>query len=112
LHDEGIVEQGGTSSLREKSLLDSALAWPLNLALHGQANLADLAGAYAVVLARNHPFVDGNKRVVFLAVVLFLALNGLRLVAGRADAALTLFAVAAGRIDEAAFAGCLRERRA
>ncbi|WP_363319491.1 Fic family protein [Accumulibacter sp.] len=71
-----------------------------------------MVGAYAVVLARSHPFVDGNKRVGFPVVVLFLALNGLRLVSGRADATLTLLAVAAGRIDAAALAGCLRERHA
>ncbi|WP_374683055.1 type II toxin-antitoxin system death-on-curing family toxin [Accumulibacter sp.] len=112
MHDASLAEHGGASSLREQSLLDSALAWPLNLALHGQPNLADMAGAYAVVLARNQPFVDGNEHVVFPVVVLFLALNGLRLVAGRADATLTLLAVAAGRIAEAAFARCLRERHA
>lgn len=71
--------------------------------------MADLAAAYGVGLAKNHPFVDGNKRVAFLAVGLFLALNGWRLVANPADATLTMLAVAAGEIDEATFARWLRD---
>jgi len=109
LHDESLAEHGGASGLRDEGLLESALARPLNLAVYGQADVADLAAAYGVGLAKNHPFVDGNKRVAFLAVGLFLALNGWRLVASQADATLTLLAVAAGEIDEATFARWLRE---
>lgn len=109
LHDESLAEHGGASGLRDEGLLESALARPLNLAVHGQADVADLAAAYGVGLAKNHPFVDGKKRVAFLAVGLFLALNGWRLVASQADATLTLLAVAAGEIDEATFARWLRE---
>lgn len=109
LHDESLAEHGGASGLRDEGLLESALARPLNLAVYGQAEVADLAAAYGVGLAKNHPFVDGNKRVAFLAVGLFLALNGWRLVASQADATLTLLAVAAGEIDEATFARWLRE---
>ena len=108
LHDESLAEHGGASGLRDEGLLESALARPLNLAVYGQADVADLAAAYGVGLAKNHPFVDGNKRVAFLAVGLFLALNGWRLVASQADATLTLLAVAAGEIDEATFARWLR----
>jgi len=111
LYDESLAEHGGASGLRDESLLDSALVRPLNLALYGQPDVADLAAAYGFGLARNHPFVDGNKRVAFLAVGLFLALNGWRLVASQADATLTVLAVAAGQIDEAAFARWLREHR-
>lgn len=109
LHDESLAEHGGASGLRDEGLLESALARPLNLAVYGQAEVADLAAAYGVGLAKNHPFVDGNKRVAFLAVGLFLALNGWRLIASQADATLTLLAVAAGEIDEATFARWLRE---
>ncbi|MCB1943702.1 MAG: type II toxin-antitoxin system death-on-curing family toxin [Candidatus Accumulibacter sp.] len=112
LHDESLAEHGGASGLRDEGLLDSALARPLNLALDGQPDVADLTAACGVGLARNHPFFDGNKRVAFLAVGLFLALNGRRLVASQADATLTVLAVAAGQIDEAMFARWVREHSA
>jgi death-on-curing protein len=108
LHDESIAEHGGTPGLRDEGLFESALARPLNLAAYGQPDLAELAAAYGVGLAKNHPFVDGNKRVAFLAVGLFLAINGHRLVASQSEATLTMLAVAAGSLDEAAFAAWLR----
>jgi death-on-curing protein len=110
LHDESIAEHGGAPGLRDAALLESALARPLNLAVYGEPDLAELAAAYGCGVARNHPFVDGNKRAAFLAVGLFLALNGQRLVATQADATLTMLAVAAGDLDEPAFAAWLRER--
>jgi death on curing protein len=109
LHDESLAEHGGASRLRDEGLLESALARPLNLAAYGQPDVCDLAAAYGVGLARNHPFVDGNKRAAFLAVGLFLALNGRRLQADQANATLTMLAVAAGQMDEATFARWLRE---
>lgn len=108
LHDESIAEHGGAPGLRDEGLLESALARPLNLAAYGQPDVAELAAAYGVGLAKNHAFVDGNKRVAFLAVGLFLALNGWRLVTTQAEATLTMLAVAAGTRDEAAFAQWLR----
>ncbi len=108
LHDESIAEHGGASGLRDEGLLESALARPLNLVAYGEPDLAELAAAYGVGLAKNHAFVDGNKRVAFLAVGLFLALNGQRLMATQAEATLTMLAVAAGSVDEAAFAAWLR----
>ncbi|MFT3817592.1 MAG: type II toxin-antitoxin system death-on-curing family toxin [Rubrivivax sp.] len=108
LHDESIAEHGGAPGLRDEGLLESALARPLNLAAYGEPKLAELAAAYGIGLAKNHAFVDGNKRVAFLAVGLFLALNGHRLVATQAEATLTMLAVAAGSLDEAAFADWLR----
>lgn len=108
LHDESIAEHGGAPGLRDEGLLDSALARPLNLALYGTPDVADLAASYAIGLAKNHAFVDGNKRVAFLAVGMFLALNGQRLVATQADATLTMLAVAAGTLGEPAFAQWLR----
>lgn len=108
LHDESLAEHGGAANLRDEGLLESALARPQQLEHYGDPDLADLAAAYAVGLARNHPFVDGNKRAAFLAVGIFLALNGHRLAATQAEATLTMFGVASGDIDEAAFATWLR----
>ncbi len=108
LHDESLAEHGGLPGLRDEGLLDSALARPQHLVAYGDPDLADLAAAYGVDLAKNHPFADGNKRAAFLAVGLFLALNGQRLVATQADATLTMFAVAAGELDDAAFADWIR----
>ncbi len=110
LHDESLAEHGGASGLRDEGLLDSALARPLNVALYSDPDVAGLAASYGVGLAKNHAFVDGNKRAALLAVGLFLAINGYRLVATQADATLTMLAVAAGDLDEGAFADWIRER--
>lgn len=109
LHDESLAEHGGSSGLRDPGLLDSALARPLNLALYEQPDIAELAASYGVGLAKNHAFVDGNKRVAFLAVGLFLSINGYRLVATQAEATLTMLDVAAGDIEEAVFAQWIRQ---
>ena len=109
LHDESLAEHGGAAGLRDDGLLESALARPLNLAAHGEPDVHALAAAYGVGLAKNHPFVDGNKRAAFLAVGMFLVLNGWRLTAPQADATLTMLAVAAGQMDEVAFAHWLRQ---
>ncbi len=109
LHDESLAEHGGAPGLRDEGLLDSALARPLNLALYEKPDLASLAASYGVGLAKNHAFVDGNKRAAFLAVGLFLAINGFRLRASQADATLTVMAVAAGAMDESTFAQWIRD---
>ena len=108
LHDESIAEHGGAPGIRDEGLFESAMARPLNLVAYGQPDVAELAAAYGVGLAKNHAFVDGNKRVAFLAVGLFLALNGQRLVATQAEATVVMLDVAAGVIDEASFATWLR----
>jgi death on curing protein len=108
LHDESLAEHGGAAGLRDEGLLDSALARPLNLLAYGKPDAADLAAAYGLGLAKNHAFVDGNKRAAFLCMGLFLAHNGLRLTATQTDATLTVIAVAAGELDEAAFASWIR----
>ena len=108
LHDESLAEHGGLAGMRDEGLLDSALVRPRNVLAHGDPDFAALAAAYGFGLARNHPFVDGNKRAAFLSIGLFLAINGLRLVATQADAALTMLAVAAGEIDEAALGEWIR----
>ncbi len=108
LHDESLAEHGGRAGLRDEGLLESALNKPLNLLAYGEPDLAELAASYATGLAKNHPFVDGNKRAAFLAVGMFLYLNGYRLQATQADATLTVLGLAAGDISEAAFAEWLR----
>lgn len=108
LHGESLAEHGGGEGIRDEGLLDSALARPLNQVAYGEPDLADLAASYGVGLAKNHPFVDGNKRAAFLAVGMFLYLNGYRLQAAQADATLTMLAVAAGDITEAEFAAWIR----
>lgn len=108
LHDESLAMHGGLSGIRDESLLDSALARPQHLAVYGEPDIAALAASYGHGLAKNHPFVDGNKRVAFLSVGLFLLINGHRLTATQVDATLTVLAVASGEVDEAAFATWLR----
>lgn len=108
LHDESLAEHGGAPGLRDEGLLESALARPLNLLAYGEPDVAALAAAYGVGLAKNHAFVDGNKRAAFLAVGLFLALNGQRLATTQADATLTMLAVASGDMSEDAFAAWIR----
>ena len=108
LHDESLSMHGGASGMRDEGLLDSALARPLNIVANGEPHVADLAAAYGFGLAKNHPFIDGNKRAAFLTVGLFLRLNGHRLTATQADATLTMLGLAAGEITEADFAKWLR----
>lgn len=109
LHDESLAEHGGSAGMRDAGLFESALARPMNLAAYEDPDIASLAASYGVGLAKNHPFVDGNKRVAFLAVGLFLALNGYRLCASQIDATKTMLAVAAGQMSEADFAAWIRE---
>lgn len=98
------------TGLRDEGLLDSALGRPPNLDHYGTPDVSDLAASYGIGLAKNHPFMDGNKRAAFLAVGLFLMVNGQRLVTSQLDATQTMLDVAAGKIDEAAFAVWIRER--
>jgi death-on-curing protein len=109
LHGESLAIHGGASGLRDEGPLESALARPLHLAAYGSPDVWNLAAAYGVGLAKNHAFVDGNKRAAFLAVGMLLALNGYRLTAPQADATLTMLAVAAGQMDEVTFARWLRQ---
>lgn len=109
LHDESLAEHGGASGLRDEGLLQSALARPRHLVAYGEPDLAELAAAYGIGIAKNHPFVDGNKRAAFLAVGLFLALNGWRLSVAQAEATLVMFDVAASAIDEQGFAAWIRD---
>lgn len=105
LHDESIGMFGGASGLRDAGLLDSALGRaPNRLDYKPTATLPELAAAYAHGLAQNHPFVDGNKRSAFMALGLFLHVNGYELTASQVEAIHVMLALAAGEIDEAELA--------
>lgn len=108
LHDESLALHGGASGIRDEGLLDSALARPLNPDHCGTPDVAELAAAYGVGLAKHHAFVDGYKRAAFLAVGLFLYLNNQRLIATQAEATAAILAIAAGELDDAALAAWLR----
>lgn len=109
LHDESLAEHGGGVGIRDEGLLDSALSKPLNNVAYGAPDIAELAAAYGFGLAKNHPFVDGNKRAAFLAVGLFLYLNGYRLTATQADATRAILALAGSEINESQFAQWIRD---
>ncbi len=107
-HEEQLAEHGGATGVRDLGLFESAVARSLQLAAYGNPDAADLAAAYGFGIARNHPFVDGNKRTAFIATVVFLHLNGLRIEASAQDRVMTMLAVAAGAISEQAFAQWIR----
>ena len=108
VHDEQLAEHGGGAGIRDTNMLESALARPQQLANYGEPDAADLAAAYGFGLARNHPFVDGNKRTAFVAVELFLALNGFELFASDAHCVVWMLDLAAGKLPEVEFAAWLR----
>ena len=112
LHGESLVLHGGAPGIRDEGLLESALMRPENLVAYGKPDVFDCAAAYAFGLAKNHPFIDGNKRAAFLACGLFLLLNGVRLTATQPDATLTMLALAAGDLTEETFAAWLRAHTA
>ena len=108
IHDEQLLEHGGGAGVRDTNLLESALARPEQLAHHGAPDVADLAASYGYGISRNHPFIDGNKRTAFVAVELFLALNGFDFLATDSECVVNMLDVAAGDIDEAAFGAWIR----
>ncbi|HEU4774203.1 MAG TPA: type II toxin-antitoxin system death-on-curing family toxin [Lysobacter sp.] len=110
IHDRQLSEHGGRAGVRDESLLDSALARPQQLHAYGDPSpdLADLAASLGFGLARNHPFVDGNKRTAHVCYRVFLALNGATLVASDEDKYITTLALAEGSLSEADFATWLR----
>ena len=108
VHNQQLAEHGGSIGVRDAGLLESALARPQNLVAYGEPDVHDLAAAYGYGIARNHPFIDGNKRTAFVAVELFLSLNGFNLTATDVDCVITMLALAAGELREEAFARWLR----
>jgi death on curing protein len=110
IHEAQLAEHGGNVGIRDEGLLSSALARPLNVASYGdKADAASLAAAYAFGIARNHPFLDGNKRTAFVVMELFLNLNGWILNADDAACISTMLALASGNLGEKALADWLRE---
>jgi death-on-curing protein len=100
IHDEQIAEHGGLAGARDLPLLQSALARPQNLVAYGNPDLADLASSYAMGIARNHAFLDGNKRTAWVVAETFLLKNGYELVASDQDGVTTMLAVADGTMSE------------
>jgi death-on-curing protein len=109
-HAAQIAEHGGGDGVRDQGLFESAMARPINLAAYGEPDAAALAAAYAFGMARNHPFVDGNKRTAAVVSETFLNLNGIRLDASDAEVVVQFLALAAGETSEEELAAWFRER--
>ena len=112
LHDRQLAEHGGSGGVRDENLLESALARPQQLYAYGDPlpDLADLAATLAFGLARNHPFVDGNKRTAAVACETLIDLNGARLEAADAELFTQYIALAEGKLSVEDFAAWLRDR--
>jgi death-on-curing protein len=108
-HAECLREHGDSAGIRDEGLLQSALGRPRHLLAYDEPDLCRLAAAYAHGIAKNHPFVDGNKRTAFLAATVFLEVNGVRVVATPAHAAVFMLALADGSLSAAGFAAWLRD---
>jgi len=111
VHADQIMEHGGAAGLRDRGLLESALERPRNrLHYESESDLATLAASYGFGIARNHPFMDGNKRVAFQAMYVFLGLNGLRIESAQEEIVSLMVSVASGGTGEPDLAAWLRER--
>ena len=108
IHAAQLETFGGALGIRDEGLLESALMRPRNLTHYGEPDVFELAAAYAFGLARNHPFVDGNKRVAAVVSLVFLEKNGQRVAAAEADLVITFLKLAAGEMSEAELAGWFR----
>ena len=108
IHDVQLAEHGGSPGVRDRGLLKSTLARPLNLNMYELADVAAVAACYAAGIIRNHPFIDGNKRTGFVALELFLVLNGYELTASDMECVMSMLAVAEDDISEAGLADWIR----
>ncbi len=108
IHEVQVAEHGGSHGIRDIALLQSALARPQNAVAYGSPDIADLAAAYAVGIARNHPFLDGNKRTAWVVAETFLLKNGYELMANNRESLPIMLSVAEGASPEAEFAAWLR----
>jgi death on curing protein len=111
-HAEQLAEHGGGEGVRDLGLLESAMARPQNLAQYGEPDIAELAASYAFGIARNHPFVDGNKRTAAVVSETFLVLNGGSLLASDAELVVAFVALAAGELSEEELTNWFREHLA
>lgn len=109
IHDEQLAIHGGASGLRDEGMLESALDRPRNKWSYESADLPELAAAYAFGIARNHPFVDGNKRTSLLALYTFLGVNGVDFLVPEAEAAAIILSLAAGEVSEESLARWIRD---
>lgn len=109
IHGRLLSEHGGADGIRSTSLFESALARPKNLLAYDNPDICDLAAACTTGIIRNHPFVDGNKRTGFMAAYVFLASNGLQLMADELDVVRVIMLLAASEIDETEFAAWLKK---
>ena len=109
-HREQLAIYGGGDGVRDVGLLESALARPQHLASYGDPDAAELAASYAFGIARNHPFVDGNKRVALMVCEAFLLKNGLEVRATNSELVPIFLSLAAGELSEKDLASWLRER--
>ena len=108
IHDEQLAEHGGAVGVRDEGLLESALARPLNRASYGDPDMAELAALYAIAIARNHPFVDGNKRTAYVALESFLELNGCEFPVSDRDAVIATLALASSAMSDDEFTAWVR----
>src|SRR5258707_3403086 len=108
-HDEQLAEHGGAAGIRDEGLFESALARPQNLAAYGEPDVAALAAAHGYGLAKNHAFVDGNKRIALVALESFLALNGFDLAVDDGQAVMVGLSVASGAFRENDLADWVRK---
>lgn len=108
LHEQLLAEFGGAAGICDEGLLDSALNKPENLFTYGKPAIFELAARYGFGLVKNHPFIDGNKRVGFVVAVVFLELNGFRFHATEPDAAVRTLALAASEMSQAEYATWLK----
>lgn len=111
-HAEQLAEHGGGEGVRDLGLLESAMARPQNLSQYGEPDIAELAASYAFGIARNHPFVDGNKRTAAVVSETFLVLNGRSLLASDAELVVAFVALAAGELSEEELTAWFREHLA
>ena len=109
IHDEQLTIHGGAAGLRDEDMLASAIDRPRNKFIYEQGELPELAAAYAFGVARNHPFVDGNKRTSLLALYTFLGVNGIDFIVPEAEAAAIILALAAGEVDEEGLTRWIRD---
>ena len=109
IHAQQLKLFGGPPGLRDEGALESALGRPMNRAAYGEPDLAELAAAYAFGIAKNHPFIDGNKRAALLALVTFLGLNDIDFLVDEAEAVVMIRGLAAGEIDEAGLTRWIRD---
>ena len=109
IHEMQLAEHGGPAGIRDMGMLESALGRPQNKFAYGETDLAVLAAAYGYGMARNHPFIDGNKRTSLMAIYTFLGVNDVEFIVSEADFAAIILDLAAGHVSEESLARWIRD---